>query len=104
MSCCDDLHVWQSAGGSNQGTWISEWRPTWGERLRLLLGGHVWLIAAGFQHPAAGITAESPFEGVRAQAQPTELHLGARGVPPPVKSVVFPKAPARRGEDRCDTK
>lgn len=61
MSSCEDLHVCHDGAG-NQGTWISEWRPTLGERIRIILGGHLWLIVAGFNQPPVSITAESPFE------------------------------------------
>jgi hypothetical protein len=41
---------------------VSCWRPSLGERLRLLLGGRVWLlVATPVTHAPVCITAERPF-------------------------------------------
>lgn len=42
---------------------ISCWTPTWRERLRVLLGGKVWLLVLAREtHAPVCVTAEKPFQ------------------------------------------
>lgn len=61
---------------------ISCWRPSWRERLALLLGRPVWLwVWMGNTQPPVALTVESPFEVLVKGEEPAtgEWFRGARG-------------------------
>jgi len=42
---------------------VSCWKPSWGERMRLLFGGRIWLrVLARTTHAPVSVGAEYPFE------------------------------------------
>lgn len=55
---CEPLRVYVL---TNHYALISCWRPTWRERLAILLGRPVWLWVSGGSHPPVALTAENPF-------------------------------------------
>ncbi len=53
-----DLPVWKGQNGNI----VSLWRPSWRERLSLLIFGRVWLsFIASYTHPPVGVSARRAY-------------------------------------------
>lgn len=53
---CAPLHVHFTGSA-----FVSCWRPTWRERLAVLLGRPVWLWVIGYSHPPVALEVHNPF-------------------------------------------
>ena len=55
---CESLPAFETEDGRV----VSRWRPTWGERLRLLLGWPVWMQVSGAPPPPVALDVQrTPF-------------------------------------------
>jgi hypothetical protein len=53
---CASLHTW-----TDDRTYISKWRMSWRERLRVLFSGVVWFHCTSFAHPPVCLAVENPW-------------------------------------------
>lgn len=58
MPDCQPLRVHRS---EETGQWISRWRPTWRERVSILVRGECWVHVVGFTHQPIYVGGSSPF-------------------------------------------
>lgn len=58
---CGDLHCYREKS-EDRPRFISKWRMSWRERVKLLMTGTVWFHAFQFTHPPIFIGVDKPFE------------------------------------------
>lgn len=59
---CGDLHCFRDGSNKDRPFFISKWRMSWRERLKLLITGNVWFHAFQYTHPPIFIGVDKPFE------------------------------------------